>query len=65
MLSQPLPERKLYLFSAEYQEFLCSESTLSWLKAGGMTKVDGRPVRVVQKAPMDGGNVVGGYYFAD
>lgn len=43
---------------AEYGEFACSRETADWLIGGGMTKLDGRPVRVRIAEECTAGNVI-------
>lgn len=65
-LNTPLPFGKLAFPQPDYNEFVCSRSTMSWLQAGAMTRVDGRDVRVVVKEdPPELPNVIGGFYFKD
>lgn len=40
------PLREGELLDAGYQEFLCTPETGRWLLNGGMTKVNGNPVRL-------------------
>ena len=57
---EPLPFGELFdLGIKNYREFACSKSTLSWLKNGAMTHIDGDKVvlRVMEEVP-PGHNVI-------
>lgn len=44
-LENPLPFGKIWdAGMVEYREFICSRETFDWLRNGGMTHVDGKPV---------------------
>ena len=45
-LSEPLPFGELDWHQPDYQIFVCSKSTASWLMAGAMTHVNGQPIHL-------------------
>jgi hypothetical protein len=62
----PLPFGEIRLGQEHYNEFVCSKSTASWLKAGGMTHIDGKRVTLQMKDECTGGhNVVMGFWTKD
>lgn len=62
----PLPFGELVLGQAHYNEFVCSKSTASWLRTGGMTHIDGKRVNLQIKDECVGGhNVVVGWWTKD
>lgn len=64
LADEELPFGKLIYGTTDYNEFVCSKSTAAWLQAGGMTHVDGRPVKVLVKDQFHGGrNVVAGFFY--
>jgi hypothetical protein len=61
---EPLPFGKILFGQVDYHEFICSKSTAKWLKEGGMTHLDGRPVTLTEKDELRGGkNVILGFWF--
>lgn len=59
MSLDPLPFGKLALCQEHYREFVCSKETFEWLASGGMTSLDGVPVRLQVMDELRGGvNVV-------
>ena len=66
MLEQTLPFRKLVdVGIGAYGEFACSRATAEWLIAGGMTRVDGRPVSVQIVEQCTANNVICAARFLD
>lgn len=57
--AEPLPFGRLMLGQADYMEFVCSHETFAWLRDGGMTHLDGVPVRLqVMDVLVGGANVL-------
>lgn len=54
----PIEFGKLELCQVHYREFACSVETFEWLQAGGMTHLDGVPVRLQKMDTMVGGHNV-------
>lgn len=56
---EPVEFGRITLVSAEYREFVCSVETAEWMRAGGFTSLDGRPVKLQIMDTLRGGlNVV-------
>lgn len=54
----PLPFGKLAFCQADYREFACSRETAEWLLDGGMSSLDGVPVRLQVMDILAGGHNV-------
>ena len=63
-MEDELPFGEIKFGQVDNMEFVCSKTTATWLRAGGMTKLDGREVYLQQKDELRGGrNVVLGIWF--